>query len=68
MLGIEEDPDEDEDELQATVIKVAAGVGLKTKSDDISFTHHLGRQDVRGRLVIMWFCHRKKWNMVLRGN
>lgn len=65
IFGIEEDPDEDEDVLQAKVIEVAAEVGVKLEANDISIAHRLGRPDERGRPVIVRFCHRKKRNAVL---
>ena len=60
-----EDPDEDEDVLQAKVMEVAAEVGVKLEANDISIAHRLGRSGERGRPVIVRFCHRKKRNAVL---
>lgn len=65
IFGIEEDPDEDEDILQAKVMEVAADVGVKLEANDISIAHRLGKASERGRPVIVRFCHRKKRNAVL---
>ena len=65
IFGIEEDPEEDEDVLEAKVMEVAAEVGVKLEANDISITHRLGRPGERGRPVIVRFCHRKKRNASL---
>ncbi|MPC78007.1 hypothetical protein E2C01_072478 [Portunus trituberculatus] len=66
IFGIEEEPDEDKDILQAKVIEVAANVGVKLEADDISIAHRLGKVGDRSRPVIVRFCYRKKRNAVVK--
>ncbi|KAK4301134.1 hypothetical protein Pmani_026716 [Petrolisthes manimaculis] len=49
IFGIEEEPDEDEDIIQAKVIEVAADIGVKIEANDISIAHRLGREGGQGR-------------------
>lgn len=65
ILEIREDPDEDEDVLQAKVLEVADDMGVKIDANDISIAHRLGRAGERGRPVIVRFCHRKNRNAML---
>ncbi|KAK4321308.1 hypothetical protein Pmani_007884 [Petrolisthes manimaculis] len=65
IFGIEEEPDEDEDIIQAKVIEVAADIGVKIEANDISIAYRLGREGGQGRPVLVRFCHRKNRNAVL---
>ncbi|KAK4311717.1 hypothetical protein Pmani_016818 [Petrolisthes manimaculis] len=65
IFGIEEEPDEDEDIIQAKVIEVAADIGVKIEANDISIAYRLGGEGGQGRPVLVRFCHRKNRNAVL---
>lgn len=65
ISGLEEDAGETEEVLEAKVIELAEGIGVKLKPEEISIAHRLGKPRDGGRPLIVRFCHRKKRNEMI---